>query len=40
MKITFKCTNQQYIVTIDGYAHTFATSKDAWNFIFNLRKAA
>ena len=40
MRITFKCTNHKYIVTVNGDIHTFTTSKDAWSFIFNLRKAA
>jgi hypothetical protein len=38
MKITFKRTNQQYVVTVNGCTYTFATSKDAWNFIINVRK--
>ena len=40
MKITFKRTNQQYVVTVNGHYYTFDTSKDAWEFIFSLRKAA
>lgn len=40
MRITFKRTNQQYVVTVNGYPYTFDTSKDACKFIFNLRKAA
>ena len=39
MKITFKCTNNQYIVTVNGHSHTFDTSKEAWQFIINTRKA-
>jgi hypothetical protein len=40
MKITFKCTDQQYVVTVNGHPYTFASSKDACEFIFSLRKAA
>ena len=40
MRITFKRTNQQYIVTVNGCGHTFETIKDAWVFIFALRKFA
>lgn len=38
MKITFKRTNQQYVVTVNGIPHTFSTSRDAWEFIINTRK--
>lgn len=38
MKITFKRINQQYVVTVNGCQHTFNTSKDAWEFVFNARK--
>ena len=37
MKITFKRFNNQYIVTINGYTHTLATSKEAWQIIMNTR---
>lgn len=37
MKITFKRTNKQYVVTVDGCQHTFSTSKDACKFIFKTR---
>ena len=40
MRITFKRTNQEYVVTVNGCPYTFDTNKDAWKFIFNLRKAA
>lgn len=40
MKITCKRTNQSYVVTVNGCPHTFTSSRDAWEFIFNLRKAA
>ncbi len=38
MKITFKSTNHQHIVTVNGTQYTFDTSKDALVFIFALRK--
>lgn len=38
MKITFKRINQQYVVTVNGHSYTFATSKEAWDFIINTRK--
>lgn len=38
MKITFKRTNGQYTVTVDGCPHKFLSGKDAWEFIFYLRK--
>jgi hypothetical protein len=37
MKITFKRTNQKYVVTVDGYPTIFTSSKEAWGFIINLR---
>lgn len=40
MRITFKRTNHQHIVTVNGYYYTFDTSRDAWTFIFALRKFA
>lgn len=40
MKITFKRTYGEYIVTIDGRCYSFNTCKDACEFIFSLRKAA
>ena len=40
MKITFKRTNGEYTVTVNGHPHTFNSGYDAWNFIFNLRKVA
>jgi hypothetical protein len=38
MKITFKLINNEYVVTVNGCPHTFPTSKEAWEFIFNTRK--
>lgn len=38
MKITFKRTNQSYVVTVNGHPYTFATSKEAWQFIISTRK--
>lgn len=40
MKITFKRINQQYIVTVNGFVHTFITSKEALTFIFAVNKEA
>ncbi len=40
MKITFKRTSQAYVVTVNGHPYTFDSGKDAWEFIFDLRKAA
>lgn len=40
MKITFKCANHTNIVTVNGIAYTFDTSRDALTFIFALRKVA
>jgi hypothetical protein len=40
MKITFKRTYGEYIVTIDGRYYSFNTCKDACEFILSLRKAA
>ena len=38
MKITFKCINRQYVVTVNGHPHIFTTSNDALEFIINARK--
>ena len=38
MRITFKRTNQEYVVTVNGHPYTFDSSKEAWNFIINTRK--
>ncbi len=38
MKITFKRTNGEYTVTVNDIPHIFDTSRDAWEFIFYLRK--
>ena len=38
MRITFKRTNGEYIVSVNGYECTFETNRDAWEFIFYLRK--
>jgi hypothetical protein len=38
MKITFKRTNKKYVVTVDGRTYSFATSKEACQFIFDIRK--
>ena len=35
MKITFKRTNQEYVVTINGKSQTFTTHAGAWNYIYN-----
>lgn len=40
MKITFKRTKGEYLVTVNGHPHTFNSGHDAWEFIFYLRKAA
>lgn len=40
MKITLKLKNQQYMVTVDGRPYLFLSHKDAWEFIFYLRKEA
>ena len=40
MKITFKRTNGEHVVTVNGRSYTFATNKEAWEFIFKLQKAA
>ena len=40
MKITFKLARKQYIVTVNGNSYTFSTSKDACEFINNIRKEA
>lgn len=39
MRITFKRTNGDYIVTINNQHFTFDTSKEAFAFIFAVRKA-
>lgn len=38
MRITFKRTNNEYVVTVNGCRHTFDTSKEACEFIDTLRK--
>ena len=38
MKITFKFTSGEYIVTVDGRYYSFNTSKEALTFIFALKK--
>lgn len=38
MNITFKRINGEYVVTVNGHPHQFQTSRDAWEFIFKLRK--
>ena len=38
MKVTFKRINNHHIVTVNGTQYAFDTSKDAWIFIFALRK--
>lgn len=38
MKITFKCINGKYTVTVDKVEQTFPTSKEAWEFIFDTQK--
>lgn len=40
MRITFKRTNGEYTVTVNGWSHTFDSSLDAWEFIFDLQKSA
>lgn len=40
MRITFKRTNGQYIVTVNDRSYAFASSLDAWEFIFDLKKSA
>lgn len=40
MKITFKRINGEYTVTVNDIPHTFASSRDAWEFIFYLHKVA
>lgn len=37
MRITFKRTNRQYVVTLNGHIHIFDTSKEAWQAIINIR---
>lgn len=37
MKITFKRKNGEYIVSVNGLKHIFGTSRDALEFIFNMR---
>ena len=38
MKITFKRTNGQYTVTVNDHPYIFLSGRDAWEFIFYLRK--
>lgn len=38
MRITFKCINNEYVVTVNGHPYSFASSKEAWQFIINARK--
>lgn len=38
MKITLTCKNGEYVVTVNGRPHIFYTSRDAWEFIFYVRK--
>lgn len=38
MKITFKRTYGEYIVTVNGRYYSFDTCKEACEFIFHLRK--
>lgn len=38
MKITFKRTYGEYIVTVNGVYFAFDTIKDALEFIFKVRK--
>jgi hypothetical protein len=39
MKITFKRTNGEYIVVVNGYVHIHcSSSKEAWEMIFALRE--
>lgn len=38
MKITFKRTHNEYIVTVNGRYFSFDTSKEACEFIFRIRK--
>ena len=38
MRITFKRTNGEYTVTVNGLPRIFETAQDAWEFIFYLRK--
>lgn len=40
MKITFKREHGDYIVTVNELPHTFASIRDALEFIFYLRNAA
>ena len=40
MKITFKRTHNEYIVTVNGRYFSFETSLDAWKFIFELKGIA
>ena len=38
MKITYKRTKGEHIVVVNNCVHTFGSSKDAWAFIFDIRK--
>jgi hypothetical protein len=38
MKITFKRTYNEYVVTVNGRYYAFDTCKEACEFIFNIRK--
>lgn len=38
MRITCKCLKKKYVVTVNGATYTFTNSRDAWNFITNIRK--
>ena len=37
MRITLKRTNRVYVLSLNGYIHTFDTSKEAWQTIANIR---
>ena len=38
MRVTFKCTNGECIVTINGQRFLFDTVREALTFIFDIRK--
>lgn len=38
MKITLTYKHGEYTVTVNDYPHTFYSSRDAWEFIFALKK--
>jgi hypothetical protein len=40
MKVTLTRKNREYVVTVNGHPYTFDSGKDAWEFIFDLHKAA